>query len=229
MKRLKYAPMLLALIAFSLAAACGAGSTAQDGAAKDRTTPGGTTREVTNANLEECSVSDPEVLEQDARLYAKDQGIPVEEAKRRLRLEECFTDDLADLERALRNKEANTFAGLWIQHKPEYRYVVLFTRDGKKTIRPYLQGEPEQFRRLVEVRSWADATLKELHAAQEKTSRLVDELDVGVEGTGIDVQKNRAVIYVTNKARFEAALREAGAQLPEHAEVVEIEGQLRPG
>ena len=70
-----------------------------------------------------------------------------EEAERRLRLEDCFTDDL---ERALRNQEANTFAGLWIQNQPEYRFVVPITRDGEETIRPYLKDESEQFRRLIE-------------------------------------------------------------------------------
>jgi hypothetical protein len=167
---------LLVVASLSMTA-CGAGTTAtEDGAAQGRESTGGTTREVTNANLAECSISDPEVLEvleQDARLYAKEQDIPVEEAERRLRLGHCFTDDLADLERALRNKEANTLAGLWIQNHPEYRYVVLFTRDGEETIRPYLEGEPERFRRLIEVRSGADATLNELEAAQKEAMRIL--------------------------------------------------------
>jgi hypothetical protein len=106
---------------------------------------------------------------------------------------------------------------------------VLFTRSGEQTIRPYLEDEPERFRQLIEAKSWADATLAELHTAQNEAGRLRNRLDLKAEGTGIDVQKNHAVIYVSNKARFGTALREAGAQLPEYVEVVEIEGQLRPG
>jgi len=218
---------LLVVASLSMTA-CGAGTTAEGGAAKDRTSAERTTREVTSVNLVACNTTEPSVLEQDARLYAKDEGIPIEEARRRLILQQCHSDDLADLERALRNEEANTFAGLWIQNEPQYRYVVLFTRDGEETIRPYLEGEPERFRRLIEVRSVADATLKELHAAQDKAIRLVDELGIKTEGTGTNIQKNRAEIYVTNKVQFEAALREAGARLPEHVEVVEVERQMRP-
>ena len=38
--------------------------------------------------------------------------------------------------------EKDTFAGLWIQHQPEHRFVVLVTHDGEETIRPYIEGEP---------------------------------------------------------------------------------------
>jgi hypothetical protein len=208
-------------------AACGAGTASGNGATQGRESTGGATREVTSAALAECRPD--KTLGEDVRSYAKDENITTEEAARRLGLQRCYADDLADLERALRNKEADTFAGLWIQNQPEYRFVVLFTRDGEQTIRPYLEDESEQFRRLVEVRSGADATLKELHAALDEANRLVDRLDVRTEGTGTNIQKNRAEIYVTNKARFEAALREAGARLPEHVAVVEVEGHLAPG
>ena len=43
---------------------------------------------------------------------------------------------------ALEQYEAETFAGLWLQHEPEYRVVVAFTRDGEKTIRPYVADTP---------------------------------------------------------------------------------------
>jgi hypothetical protein len=105
---------------------------------------------------------------------------------------------------------------------------VLFTRDGEQTIRPYLEGEPKRFRQLIEIRSGAEASLVELAAARDKASRLVDELNVRTEGPATNVKMNRAEIYVTNKARFETALREEGVRLPEHVGVVEIEGPMAP-
>jgi len=219
----------LLVVVYLSTAACAAGSAPQNGgAAQGGESTEEATREVTNANLAECSSLDPAALEQDARVYAKDEGISVDEAERRLRFQECFADDLADLERALRDEEAGTFAGLWIRRGPQHGFAVLFTRDGEQTIRPYLKGESERFRRLIEVRSGADATLAELHAAQREATRLVNELGIRAEGTGINVEKNHAVVYAADRARFKAALREAGAQLPDNVEVVDIEGQLRP-
>ena len=82
-------------------------------------------RETTPAEPGKEAAPSPE-----ARMYAKDYGVPLEEAVRRLRLQNA----LPRLEPELRKKEADTFAGLWIQHEPDFRLVVLFTRDGEKTI-----------------------------------------------------------------------------------------------
>ena len=102
----------------------------------------------------------------------------------------------------LRNKEADTFAGMWIQHTPEYRFVFSFTRDGEKTLRPYIKGKP--YADLVEVRK-AKYTLKELKAAQEATGSIVRSLGISTN-SGINVFENRAEVYVVDWERFEAAL-----------------------
>ena len=78
-------------------------------------------------------------------MNAKDYGVTLEEAVRRLRLQNA----LPRLEPELRKKEADTFAGLWIQHEPDLRLVVLFTRDGEKTIQPYIDDEVSSRRDLV--------------------------------------------------------------------------------
>ncbi len=69
-------------------------------------------------------------------MYAKDQDVPLEEAVRRLQLQESVGKLGAELEA----NERDTFAGLWIEHEPEYRVVAAFTRDGEETIRPYVEG-----------------------------------------------------------------------------------------
>ena len=227
----------LALAIISLAvAACETGTAVEEGRAKHRTSAERTTREVTDADPVGCPASGEPAsieadaqaaLEADARSYAEDEGIPVDKARRRLRTQQCFADDVADLERALRSEEADTFAGLWGQ---EDGYVVLFTRDGKETIRPYLEGEPERFRRLFEVRSGAEATAAELEATQRQVGRVFDRLKNENASSATNVKKNRVEVYVKDKERFEARLREEGVVLPEHVVVVES-GLccLRPG
>ena len=139
-------------------------------------------------------------------------------------------DDVADLEQVLRKEEADTFAGLWGKRPPGHGYVVLFTRDGEETISPYLEGEPKRFRRLFEARSGAEATAAELEAAQRKVGRVFDRVTYRHAASGTNIQKNRVEVYVKDKARFEAALRESGARLPEHVAVVESGWCcLRPG
>lgn len=162
-------------------------------------------------------------LLQDARSYAVDYGVSLEEAVRRLGQQE--DPSLKSLEPELMVKERDTFAGLWIQHEPEYRYVVLFTGGGEGIMRPYLECNPEA--NLVEVRNGADATLAELMDAQEETGQITDSLDIPAD-SAIDVVGNRAELFVTDRTAFEAALQDAGERLPEHVVVIEVEGLAQP-
>jgi hypothetical protein len=79
-----------------------------------------------------------DALRRDAQAMAEDMGIPVDEALRRMQ----YQDDIGNLQVALTANEPETFAGLWIEHQPEYRIVVQFTRDGEQTIRPYSKDKP---------------------------------------------------------------------------------------
>ena len=98
-------------------------------------------------------------IEQDAQMYAQQFGVSQEEAVTRLTLQ----DSIGELGAEIESNESATFAGLWIQHKPEYRVVVAFTKDGEATIAKYVQGGA--LAELIEVRT-ADATLRELEKAQ---------------------------------------------------------------
>ena len=68
-----------------------------------------------------------DALVEDAQTYAEDYGVSEEQAISRARLQNCFANRLAKLESELRTQERDSFAGLWIEHEPEYRFVVLFT------------------------------------------------------------------------------------------------------
>jgi hypothetical protein len=67
--------------------------------------------------------------------------------------------------------------------------------------------------------------MAELEAALEEASRITEEVWGDRYTTDIDIHKNQAEIIVPNKARFEAAMRRADAEMPEHTAAV-VEGGL---
>lgn len=156
--------------------------------------------------------TEEDAWEQDARMYADDFGVSLEEALTRLQLQE----PAGKLGAALSANEADTFAGLWIQHEPEYRVIVMFTGAGEETIRPYIEGGPLED--IVEVRE-AEATLTELEQFQLKAIGVVRGLGFRV-GSGINVFENRVELYVSEPSQLDAALKEKGMTLPAHVQII---------
>ena len=151
-------------------------------------------------------------LVQDAQMYAEQFGVDLQEAVTRLMLQE----PAGKLGATLEEHEGDAFAGLWIQHKPEFGIVVAFTRDGQETVRQYIQDGPLE--ELVEVRH-ADATLRELMKAQAEANRIVSELGFQV-ASGIYVFENRVELYADNPAQLEEAIEENGLALPDHVLII---------
>lgn len=157
-----------------------------------------------------------EALRRDAEAYAGRFGVTVEEAVRRMQ----FQDGIGDLNAALLANEAGTFGGLWIEHEPAYRVVALFTRNGKRTIRPYLAGKP--YAHVVKVQE-ARYTLAELEAISAQATRELARLDFGVN-VSLNVQGNCVEVPVGDREWFESELRRAGVQLPDGVELRVVEG-----
>ena len=151
-------------------------------------------------------------LAQDARMYADDFGVSLEEALTRLILQ----GPAGELSGNLEANEADTFAGLWIQHEPEFRVIVMFTRNSEKTIRPYIEDGPLE--EIVEVRN-AETTLLELQRSQTNANKIVTGLGFRV-ASGINVFENRVELYATDAAQLEAALTESGLTLPAHVQII---------
>ena len=86
-------------------------------------------------------LSAEEALRQDARWYARDFGVSLDEAIRRLEMQD---DRLpADLERDLKKSEGDAYAGLWLRHKPDYGLTVATAGDPaavKQKIEPFVAG-----------------------------------------------------------------------------------------
>ena len=160
-------------------------------------------------------------LVQDAANYAEQYGVSVDEAIRRMERQ----DEIGRLGALLKAKERDTFAGLWIQHEPEYKLVIAFTRDGDATMRRHVGDSP--LADLLEVRD-VEATLVELQAAQAEVGRRLGQAKIPAS-TGIDVTRNRAQVYVADLARFRSALREEGVRLPPLVELVTRDGPVESG
>jgi hypothetical protein len=158
-------------------------------------------------------LSPEEAMNRHAQQYADEQGISLDEAIHRLSLQ----GEISELSGALEANERETFAGLWIQHQPEYRVVVRFTEGGEETIRRYVEGGP--LAELIELRP-AELTLDELRAIQDEVTDLA--LELGILATaGINVQEGVVELGITDQAKLEAS----GATLPDHV-VVSVVGEL---
>lgn len=148
-------------------------------------------------------------LRADAAAYAADFNVDIGEAARRLELQ---NDAIPRLEEALKHKEGNRFAGLYVEHEPTYRVVVLLTSGTAADIGPYVPD----FRLLplVEVRQ-ADRTLRQLHAALARALALRSETTIAFDAE-IDVRANAVELTVQAATREQAetmagALRRAAA------------------
>ena len=158
-------------------------------------------------------------------MYAADQGVSLREAVRRLKLQNGPVGDSASrLEAKLTKSERKTFAGLYIQHKPNYRVIVLLTKGARETVRPYIDNP--SLARLVEVRP-AEVTLAELNTAQVEANRVTDVQNIPSESF-VDVMNNNVKLRVAKQGRLGTTLRESGIRLPEHVKVVGVNEFLKP-
>ena len=150
----------------------------------------------------------------DAESYAGIYQVSVDEALRRFYLME----EAGSLQARLMEKEAHTFAGLWIEHEPEFLVVVAFTRNGDKTLRPYLKNT--HLSAVIELRS-AERSYQDLLTAEMLANQLVNQLRLSlIASTMVNIQENRAEIHIAYPALLESRLREAGRQIPDNVAVI---------
>ena len=184
-------------------------SSAEDSSERDGPSASDSTPEPTTDGTPERQLSP---IERDAQHYAEQFGIELSEAVTRLTLQE----PIGKMGAAIEASEKDTFAGLWIQHEPDYRVVVAFTKDGESTVLKYVRDE--RLREIIEVRT-AEATLRYLQDAQMEASETVRGLGFQT-ASGINVFENRVEIYATDRTALEEALRENGKTLPDHVVII---------
>lgn len=149
-------------------------------------------------------------VQQDAAVYAQDFGVSLQEGARRLQLQEA----VGLLNARLTEEQAATFAGLSIEHTPEFHVVARFTRGGEATIRPYLSPALAAVVRVEPARF----TLQQLERRLEAGYNRVRGAGIQAAG-GVDVRANRAEVHVL-RGRAAAARGLLGA---EGAAVVEVD------
>ncbi len=163
------------------------------------------------AALPTATETPSEALLQDAGIYAKQEGVSLDEAVRRFGL----MDLAGPLGAALEKNESATLAGHWIEHKPEFRIVIVFTRDGDQTIRKYVD-ETSPLWPVLEVRNQGDKpTEAQLQAEQRELGELLDKLGLPCDSAGYP-EKGIVEVYVGDKKLFDETLAKAGATLPPH-------------
>jgi hypothetical protein len=150
-------------------------------------------------------INDHSEMTKDVEAYASYLKTDLDTATRQLALQ----DSAGKLDATLARNEADTYAGLWIQHSPQFRIVVQFTQEGNETIRPYI--ESETIADYVETRI-AEYTLKELEAAQVATQLEIRNLGIPTN-SGINVIDNKVELYIVERSRFDVAMQAAKIQL----------------
>ena len=153
-------------------------------------------------------------------MYASAYGVTFEEATRRLELQK----EIGILSEKLETKEADTFAGLWVEHEPEFRVFTRFTRNGTSTIRSYTKGGPLED--LVSTKP-AKATLEELSSEQYKASRELEARGIRNDST-VDVKENKVKLFVAEAAKVKAIHRSQDIRLPEKATVAKVPKLSQP-
>ena len=153
-------------------------------------------------------------LRYDAAMYASHYGITVNEGLRRLELQEI----IGEMDGELTNKEVDTFAGLWIEHEPEFRVVALFTNNGDETIKSYL---PEELTNIVQIRT-VETSLAELVCIQADATSTIENLGIPVESE-VNVYENRVKVYVVDRTQLDSMLKDEQLRLSKKVDVITVD------
>lgn len=156
----------------------------------------------------------------DAQIYADHMGVSVDEALQRFEAQSLA----GELETVLAATAPDAFAGLWVQHRPDFRVVVRVTQNGAEALTPVLQRSA--LAGLIDVRP-AVATLVELTRAQADAMRAVRELGLPVESE-INVYENQVQLYVVERQKLDAAVQRGALTLSPLVTVVTVERMSYP-
>ncbi len=152
---------------------------------------------------------------QDAEVYAKSEGVTVEEAIHRFHL----IDVAGPLHSELLSKEAATFGDGWIENGPQFKFVLQFTENGEQAMQPYLLKYPE-LSPYVEIRR-ASITYADL--TQEQAKLMSDLKKVAIDAhSEADVKTGRITIYVVDLSALKKAAEDGLLSLPSNLDIVQV-------
>ncbi len=159
-----------------------------------------------------------------AEMYAEHFGVTVDEALQRLQLQNAFPD----LEPEITKSEPETFGGLWLQHEPEFKVIVAFTRNGENTITKYSDYIPEEIAPYIEVRT-VEKSLVELLNDQEKLAQSAEAQGIKVE-SWLNIGDNRVEINIrtSDKNAYDIAVSEGKIVQPDKLNINLVESLTQP-
>jgi hypothetical protein len=133
-----------------------------------------------------------EALAQDAAEFARESGLPPEEALGRLR----FQEESVAATDLLRAQYADRLAGLYIQHRPDHRVVVVLTGRKKVPPRTITAGGVSV---PVIFRTGAKATQAQVIAAMRRHQGQIRSTLDRAPGMGADPRTGELVVLVSRK------------------------------
>jgi len=147
--------------------------------------------------------------------YSKYYGVSFEETLYRFHIQ----DIAGELDAKLSENEANTFAGLWIEHTPKFKIVILFTQGGGENIDAYLT---EELASLINVRP-AKMSLIELQNAQKEAVASLWNIKI-LAGSEINVYENTIKVFIeeADKTRLDIALRHKSLIIPDYIKIITV-------
>lgn len=143
-------------------------------------------------------------VEDDARQYALDFGISIEQATDRLSLQH----DLNALAERAQESYPEEFAGAWIEHQPEFTLVLRFVRDTRFSLGP--PDLPSDGALPVVIRTEAEYSLAQLLAMQTEFHRTVTNTAIS---SYVDVRRGIVTLILEPTVEETAELEELAARL----------------
>lgn len=174
---------------------------------------------------ERAEIERPEKLKfPELAWYARENCVSIAEAKRRMEIQSRDAigpetepggpppppkDSIGSVSQAIQKNEAETFAGLWIQHQPTYGVVVAFTRNAKATLAKYTKDP------LFIPLDRPGPTQAELYASQERLLKDLERFGARPSYAGTDIMKAQVEIAVVGDlSAFRAAVDRGEVALP---------------
>lgn len=157
----------------------------------------------------------------DAASYAAQNDVSLDEAVRRLTLQ----SEIGVLEETLVKQEPS-FAGLWIEHQPQYKIVVRF-QDPKAEGRLRARVRGTVLENVVRETRPAAVSLVQLEKRRAAAKQRAKHLGFAVD-TDINVQENRVEVYSTRAQNLRAAMAKEKAAGSERDEVIAVPELAQP-
>ena len=160
-------------------------------------------------------------LRQDAATYAAQNEVSLDEAVRRLQLQ----SEIGRLDATLTDQEPG-FAGLWIEHKPQFKVVVRFQdKSAEARLRTRVFGTALA-NLVIETRP-AAASLAQLESRRAAALQRVKRHGIAVD-SDINIQENRVEIQTDKPQQLRAAIAAERANLPERVEIIAVPALAKP-